>query len=311
MEKNKSEPNLLSLGNDHCSIKDEDSTRNEEYVEEENSMSEHLSSIDNMTINEKQEDQNEANHTEEFIQCELAIKEETVTHTDQAYGESVNDKTQNEELKPRRFEKALPTTEPTRRSKRRINAPLRDSPPRSSSLISLAMENSIEKSKSSSSLTSKSIREGDEFQASVLAVEEWQGPSTSIARSDEDRDECLWKPDDGLLDPRELDEFCQTLQRHCDADIPEAMNLLHKCGYDRLKALEASDELALSQSSDWSQEEIEIFYNSFSKPGKNFRRVLKELPGKKMSDLVEFYYRVKKARCFTSSNFSFCEKLGS
>jgi hypothetical protein len=51
MEKNKSESNLLSLGNDHCSIKDEDSTRNEEYVEEEHSMSEHLSSIDNVSLN--------------------------------------------------------------------------------------------------------------------------------------------------------------------------------------------------------------------------------------------------------------------
>jgi hypothetical protein len=83
-----------------------------------------------------------------------------------------------------------------------------------------------------------------------------------------------------------------------DGDNEKALFVLHKCGYEVQKALEAlpheTDSSFQALPAPWSEEDCVGFETGLRMFGKDFPSILEKLPGRSLGELVEFYYLWKK-----------------
>lgn len=87
------------------------------------------------------------------------------------------------------------------------------------------------------------------------------------------------------------------------------MEHLYHQGYNLLHALEKLEEKLPRKTATWTKEEIDEFCGFVSSRSKNFNRWAKDMENKTTADIIEFYYKTKRSRCFNSSTFVICEQL--
>lgn len=87
------------------------------------------------------------------------------------------------------------------------------------------------------------------------------------------------------------------------------MEHLYRYDYDLMPALENLEEKEPRKTAKWSNEEMDEFSGFVSSRPKTFNRWAKDLENKTTADIVEFYYKTKRLRCYTSSTFVICDQL--
>uniref|UniRef100_A0A8D8ZNA4 Arginine-glutamic acid dipeptide repeats protein n=1 Tax=Cacopsylla melanoneura TaxID=428564 RepID=A0A8D8ZNA4_9HEMI len=99
----------------------------------------------------------------------------------------------------------------------------------------------------------------------------------------------------GMCDGGSADDGCMAATR--DDTTINALDVLHECGYDPGKALQALVKCPVPKGIEkkWCEEETKRFVKGLRQFGKNFFRIRKDLlPHKDVAELVEFYYLWKK-----------------
>lgn len=99
----------------------------------------------------------------------------------------------------------------------------------------------------------------------------------------------------GMCDGGSADDGCMAATR--DDTTINALDVLHECGYDPGKALQALVKCPVPKGVEkkWCEEETKRFVKGLRQFGKNFFRIRKDLlPHKDVAELVEFYYLWKK-----------------
>eukprot|EP01135_Chromosphaera_perkinsii_P004121 Nk52_evm28s270 gene=Nk52_evmTU28s270 len=119
----------------------------------------------------------------------------------------------------------------------------------------------------------------------------------------ESRSTLVWDPN-SIVPESELNWYLSVANSNLvpmpNRDIDFALNALSKHKYCVREALlyimknRAPNSSILDLMPEWSKEEEAIFASCYSKYGKNFVRIQKRLPKKKVSELVKYYYKCKK-----------------
>ncbi|GFT96541.1 mesoderm induction early response protein 1 [Nephila pilipes] len=108
-----------------------------------------------------------------------------------------------------------------------------------------------------------------------------------------DPDECLWNPD--ILPEEEIEEFLKNIRKQEWKGMNEdkILNLLHRCNYDKEKALKEYNALQYIPKT-WTEADCRTFEKGLDKYGKQFHSIQKTLPARSTKEITKFYYVWKK-----------------
>ncbi|VDM39312.1 unnamed protein product [Toxocara canis] len=137
--------------------------------------------------------------------------------------------------------------------------------------------------------TNLEIREGKDYQCAVEDLEEREPQSEFETR---DREYCLWLPTDQLAD-EDVTDFLSVALGVYGIEQDRALYILYTCQYNLDEAYSEIKKRRLVKEN-WSQEDISLFIRAFKACGKRFLKIKKALPNKSMTQIVNFYYDMKK-----------------
>ncbi|VDD93417.1 unnamed protein product [Enterobius vermicularis] len=116
---------------------------------------------------------------------------------------------------------------------------------------------------------------------------------------EKDRDVCIWINSESLSDS-DFEQLCNTARRQLGMLQEEVLEALYKNHYNLLETLEHLEEFIGPRFEPFSRAEVTAFFQGMKACNNNDFVYIRTnyLPNRKVAELVDFYYKTKKTKCF-------------
>ncbi|VDK57711.1 unnamed protein product [Anisakis simplex] len=138
--------------------------------------------------------------------------------------------------------------------------------------------------------TNLEIREGDDYQC--IVGEDFDEREMEEENDNETREYCLWLPTEQLSD-EDITDYLSVALGVYNIEQDRALYILHECGYNLEEAYEQLTKRRIVRK-EWNDDDINAFLRALKLYGKRFSKIKKLMPNKSVSEIVNFYYDMKK-----------------